>query len=113
MQPLQNPTSKMRPLSVCPSFPSSLSPSPPPLYFSPFHSLPSTFFAFSFHERDSVTRFSTSGVFRESVSLKHLSIPLRPFQIFSETRGDIYGSRCTTGVMTPAANGKNLQAEKF
>ncbi len=28
----------------------------------------------------------------------HLSIPLRPFRIFSKIRGDIRGSRCTTGV---------------
>jgi hypothetical protein len=36
--------------------------------------------------------------FHETVSPKRLSIPLRPSQIFSKIRGDIRGSRCTTGV---------------
>jgi hypothetical protein len=36
--------------------------------------------------------------FHESVSPKHLSMPLRPFRIFSKIRGDIRGSRCTAGV---------------
>jgi hypothetical protein len=44
--------------------------------------------------RDSATRFSTSGFFHESVSLKLLSIPLGPFQI----SGYIRSSTCTTGV---------------
>jgi hypothetical protein len=43
-------------------------------------------------------RFSTSGFFHESVSPKHLSVPLWPFRIFSKICGDIRGSRCTTGV---------------
>jgi hypothetical protein len=43
-------------------------------------------------EGDSVTRFSTFGFFHESVSPKHVSIPLRPFRIFSKIRGDIRGS---------------------
>jgi hypothetical protein len=65
-----------------------------------------------------VTRFSTSGFFHESVSPKHLSVPLRPFRIFSKIRGDITGLRFTTGVVdtggtTPVANGKNLQTENF
>jgi hypothetical protein len=50
-------------------------------------------------QRDNATRFLTSGFFHESVSLKHLSIPLRQFRIFSNIRGDIRGSRCTTGVV--------------
>ncbi len=50
-------------------------------------------------QRDSVTRFSTSGFFHEPVSPKHLSIPIRPFRIFSKIRGDVCGSRCTTGVI--------------
>jgi hypothetical protein len=37
--------------------------------------------------------------FHESVSPKHLSIPLVPFQIFLKNRGDIHSSRCTTGVI--------------
>jgi hypothetical protein len=63
--------------------------------------------------RDIVTRFLTSGIFHESVSPKPLSIPLQPFQIFSQIRGDICSSRCTTGVVETGANGKNLQSEKF
>jgi hypothetical protein len=43
--------------------------------------------------------------FHESVSPKPLSIPLRPFQIFSKICGDIRSSRLTTGVI----NDKNLQ----
>ncbi len=42
------------------------------------------------------------------------TIPLRQFPIFSKIRGDIRGSRCTTGVsLTLGANGKNLKAEQF
>jgi hypothetical protein len=53
--------------------------------------------------------------FHESVSPKHLSIPLRPFIIFSKIRGDILGSRRTTGVVDTGGknDGKNLQSEKF
>ncbi len=47
----------------------------------------------------------------KSVSSKYLSILLQPFQIFSKIRGDIRGSRCTTGIndlppvsTTPVAN---------
>jgi hypothetical protein len=36
--------------------------------------------------------------FHESVSPKPLSIPLGPFRIFSEIRGDIRSSRLTTGI---------------
>jgi hypothetical protein len=49
----------------------------------------------------------------ESVSTKHLSVPLRPFQIFSKIRGDIRGSRCTTGVVDTGGKWKNLQSEIF
>ncbi len=49
--------------------------------------------------RDSVTRFSTSVFFHESVSPKHLSIPLGLLRIFSKICGDIYSSRCTIGVV--------------
>ncbi len=38
-------------------------------------------------------------LFHESVSPKHLSIPLGPFQIFSKIHGDICSSRCITGVV--------------
>jgi hypothetical protein len=53
-------------------------------------------------------RFSTSGFFHESVSPKHLSIPLRPFRIFSKIRGDIRGSRCTTGKWKKSSSRKIL-----
>jgi hypothetical protein len=58
----------------------------------------------------SVTRFSTSGFFHESVSSKHLRIPLQPFQIFSKI-----GGRYTFAAqgapplsLTTVANAKNL-----
>jgi hypothetical protein len=54
---------------------------------------------------DSVTRFSTSGFFHESVSPKPLSITLGPFKIFSKIRG---GAPPVS--LTPVANGKNLQS---
>ncbi len=41
----------------------------------------------------SVTRYSNSGFFLESVSPKTMSIPLGPFQILSKIRGDIRSSR--------------------
>jgi hypothetical protein len=46
---------------------------------------------------------------------KPLSLPLRPFQFFLKNLGDIRSYRCTTGVvsLSPVANGKNLQPEKF
>jgi hypothetical protein len=49
--------------------------------------------------KENVKRFLTSGFFHESVSPKHLSIPLGQFQIFPKIRGDIRSSRCTTGVV--------------
>jgi hypothetical protein len=47
-------------------------------------------------KRDSVTRFLTSGFLMNHFPL---SIPLGPFQIYSNIRGDIHSSRCTTGVV--------------
>jgi hypothetical protein len=44
--------------------------------------------------------------FHESVSPKHLGIPLRPFRIFSKIRGDIRGSRCSTGVFNTGGKWK-------
>ena len=64
----------------------------------------------------SVTRFSTSGFFHESVSPKPLSIPLGPFQIFSKIRGDISSSRLTTGISATGgkiATGINNTGGKF
>jgi hypothetical protein len=44
---------------------------------------------------------------------KALSIPLRPFQIFQKF-GDILAAQGAPPVsMTPVANEKNLQSEKF
>jgi hypothetical protein len=62
---------------------------------------------------DSATRFSTSGFLHGSVSPKPLIIPLGTFLIFSKIHEDIHSSRCPTGSLTPVANGKNLQSEKF
>jgi hypothetical protein len=59
------------------------------------------------------TRFFASGFFLKSVSPKPLIIPLGPFRIFTKIRGDIRSLSFATGVKTPVANGKNLQAEKF
>ncbi len=64
-------------------------------------------------EWDSVTRFSTSGFFHESVFPKHLSIPVRPFRIFSKIRGDIRGSRCTTGVNDTCGKWKKSSSRKI
>ncbi len=43
-------------------------------------------------------RFLASGFFHESVSPQPQSIPLGPFQFFSEICWDIHKSRCTTGI---------------
>ncbi len=43
-------------------------------------------------------RFFASGFFHESVSPQPHSIPLGPFRICSNIRGDIRKSRCTTGI---------------
>ncbi len=61
------------------------------------------------YERDGVTRFSTRGIFHESVSPKPLSIPLEPIRILSKICGDIHSSRCSTVGKWK----KNLQPEKF
>ncbi len=51
--------------------------------------------------------------FYESVSPKHLSIPVRPFQIFSKIRGDIRGSRFTTGVNDTGGKWKKSSSWKI
>jgi hypothetical protein len=51
--------------------------------------------------------------FHESVSPKHLSIPLRPFQIFSKIRGNIRGSRCTTSVVDTGGKWKKSLSRKI
>ncbi len=51
--------------------------------------------------------------FHESVSPKHLSIPLRPFQIFLKIRGDILSSRCTTGVVDTGGKWKKSLIRKM
>jgi hypothetical protein len=56
---------------------------------------------------DSVTRFSTSGFFHESVSPKPRSIPLGSFRIFSKILGDICSSRFANNT------GGYLQSLKF
>jgi len=59
---------------------------------------------------DSVTRFSTSGFFHESVSPKPLSLPIGPFRIFSKIRGDIRSSRFATGVNNTGGKCKKFAA---
>jgi hypothetical protein len=49
-------------------------------------------------KRDSVTRFYSSGFFRESFSPKPLITALGSFRSFSKIRGDICKSRCTGGI---------------
>jgi hypothetical protein len=51
--------------------------------------------------------------FHKSVSPKHLSIPLRPFRIFSKICGDIRGSRCTTGVDDTGGKWKKSSRRKI
>ena len=51
--------------------------------------------------------------FHESLSPKHLSIPVRPFQIFSKIRGDIRGSRWTTGVVDVGGKWKKSSSRKI
>jgi hypothetical protein len=51
--------------------------------------------------------------FHESVSPKHVSIPFRPFRIFSKIRGDICGSRCTTGVNDTGGKWKKSSSRKI
>ncbi len=50
--------------------------------------------------------------FHESVSPKHLSIPLRPFRNFSKILGGIRGSRCTTGVNDTGGKWKKTFKQK-
>jgi hypothetical protein len=51
--------------------------------------------------------------FHESVSPKHLSIALQPFQIFMKIRRDIRGSRCTTGVIDTVGKWKKSSSGKI
>ncbi len=51
--------------------------------------------------------------FHESVSLKHVSIPLRPFRIFSKIHGDIRGSWCTTSVNDTGGKCKKSSSRKI
>jgi hypothetical protein len=66
------------------------------------------------HTRDSATRFSTSGLFHESVSPKPLRIPLGPFKFFPKIHGDIHTDQDdTTGVIVTSGKWKNSQSEGF
>ncbi len=49
--------------------------------------------------RDSVTRFSPSGFFHESVSPQAFEYTIRAISNFFENQGDIRSSRCTTGAV--------------
>ncbi len=51
--------------------------------------------------------------FHESVSLKPLSIPLGPFQIFAKICGDIRSSRLTTGVVDNGGKCKKSSIRKI
>ncbi len=51
--------------------------------------------------------------FHEPVSPKHLSIPLRPFQIFSKIRGDIRGSGAPPVSTTPVQMEKIFKQKNF
>ncbi len=51
--------------------------------------------------------------FHESVSPKHLNIPLWPFRIFLKIRGDISGSRCTTSVNDTSGKWKKSSSRKI
>ncbi len=64
-------------------------------------------------KRYSATRFLTSCFFHESVSLKPLSIPSGPFQIFSKICGDVCGSSCTTDVVDTSRKWKKYSIRKL
>jgi hypothetical protein len=64
-------------------------------------------------QRDSVTRFSISGFFHESVSPHPQSISLGPFLIFSKIRGDIRSLRCTTGVVDTGGKSRKSSIRKI
>jgi hypothetical protein len=64
-------------------------------------------------ERDNATRFSASGFFHESVSLKPLSIPLGPFQIFLKICRQKFATQDAPLVsLTPVANRKKSSIRK-
>ncbi len=64
-------------------------------------------------ERDSVTRFSTSSFFHESVSPKPLSIPIGSFEFFRKF-AEILAAQCAPPVtLTPVANGKTFNHKSF
>jgi hypothetical protein len=50
--------------------------------------------------------------YHKSVSPKHLSVPLRPFQIFSNICADIRDSRRTTGVVDTGGKWKKSSIRK-
>ncbi len=58
-------------------------------------------------------RLSTSCFFHESASPQRLNVPLQPFQIFLKIRRDIAAQGAPPVSLTPVANEKNLQSEKF
>jgi hypothetical protein len=63
---------------------------------------------------DSATRFLSSSFFHESVSPKPLTIPVGPFLEFFRKFEEIFAAQGAPPVLlTPAANGQNLQSEKF
>jgi hypothetical protein len=63
--------------------------------------------------KNSATRLSTSGFFYESVSPKPLNIPLGRFKCFRKF-AEIFAAQGAPPVsLTPVANEKNLQPEKF
>ncbi len=68
------------------------------------------------HLRDSVTRFSTSGVFHESVSPQPLGVPKGPFRIFSCTLTSEYlrkfSKKFETVLMGYSGAGEKLIHEK-
>ncbi len=62
---------------------------------------------------DSATRFLTSGFFHDSFSPKHLSIPLRPFQIFWKFAEIFAAQGAPSVLLTPVANGKIFNQKNF
>jgi hypothetical protein len=54
-----------------------------------------------------------SGVFHELVSPKPLCMPLGIFQIFSNNSEIFTAQSAPPVLVTPVANGKTLQSEKF
>jgi hypothetical protein len=65
------------------------------------------------NERDSATRFSTSGFLHGSVSPKPLITPLGSFKIFPKICGDIRSSKCTTSVIDTGGKWKKSSIRKI